>query len=760
MLRLSSAAALAFIPVAAAQEWKPAPTPLSTRWAADVDPKSPLPEYPRPQMTREKWMSLNGLWQFAPAAGDDEAPPFKTALARRILVPFPVESSLSGIGERHERVWYRRTFAVPEAWRGQRVILHFGAVDWEADVYVNGIYLASHKGGYDAFEVDISPALLPGPAGAEQEVIVGVHDPSDGGTQPRGKQVRAPEGIWYTPFTGIWQTVWLEPLPRHAIRRLVLRPDVPARSVRVTAVVDEGTPRDMFVTARVYGGGLYSGRPGEEIVIPAPGGKLWSPEDPFLYDLYVNLVEHDRPLDEEPADSVKSYFGLRSVAVRKDASGVNRIFLNGKACFMAGPLDQGYWPDGISTAPTDVALRHDIEMTRQLGFTMCRKHVKVEPARWYYWADRLGLLVWQDMPSGDRYIAPGDPDITRTAESAAQYEAELRAMITSRFNSPSIVMWVVFNEGWGQFDTCRIVDLARALDPTRPVNAASGWADRPCGDVHDIHVYPGPGAPPPDPKRAGVLGEFGGLGLGVDGHTWAARHWGYQGTASQAELTERYVGLLRRVHRLKDRAGLAAAVYTQITDVETECNGLLTYDRAVLKVDPAQVAAANRGEFPRLTTLVPCADDAETGNGPAWRYTLEQPAQGWEVPEFDDSRWKEGRAGFGTAGTPGARIGTAWNTGEIWLRRTFDLPAAASPATPKDALRLIVHHDEDVEVSINGVPALAQKGYTTDYEALPMSAEAAATLRPSGNVMAVHCRQTTGGQYVDVGLARQDPPGK
>jgi len=366
-------------------------------------------------------------------------------------------------------------------------------------------------------------------------------------------------------------------------------------------------------------------------------------------------------------------------------------------------------------------------------------------------------MVWQDMPSGDTYIGPNDPDITRTKESAAQYEEELRRMIAGRFNSPSIVMWVVFNEGWGQFDTCRIVDLTRSLDPTRLVDGASGWADRGCGDVHDFHVYPGPGSPNPEPSRAAVLGEFGGLGLGVDGHTWAKQHWGYQGTASRDELTEKYVGLLRRVHTLKERPGLSAAVYTQTTDVETECNGLLTYDRSVMKVDEARVAAANRGEFPKLTTVVPTAEDFSAGQGPKWRYTLEKPVGAWDSPSFDDTTWRDGAAGFGTQGTPGAKLGTEWTSGDIWLRRRFDLARGFTAGSLMNAARLVVHHDEDVEVYINGVKAFEASGYTTDYQLQPMTAESIAALRPAGNVMAVHCRQTRGGQFIDVGIVAEQP---
>lgn len=381
-------------------------------------------------------------------------------------------------------------------------------------------------------------------------------------------------------------------------------------------------------------------------------------------------------------------------------------------------------------------MRYDIEVTKQLGFNMTRKHVKIEPARWYYWCDKLGLLVWQDMPSSNN----------KTPESKKQFQHELTRLIEGFGNSPSIIMWVVFNEAWGQHDTERYVDYVKQLDPSRLVNNASGWTDMKVGDVNDMHRYPGPGAPEPESRRAGVLGEFGGLGLGVDGHTWTQKTWGYRGMASATELTQRYLGLLRRVWGLNESAGLCAAVYTQITDVETECNGLLTYDRALIKVDAARVAAANRGQLPRVTTVVPTSQ----AQGVSWRYTFQAPANGWFQPNYDDSAWKTGLGGFGTKKTPGAVVRTEWNQPEIWLCRSIELPAVK----PEELL-LLVHHDEDVEIYLNGVLAAKATGHTRDYEEMSLSPEALATLRPGKNTLAVHCKQTVGGQYIDVGLIRQ-----
>jgi hypothetical protein len=723
-----------------AEDWKPAKGPLTTRWAKDVHPERVHPEYPRPQMVRKSWLNLNGIWQLA-LATKEEAAPVGRELPERILVPFPVESALSGVMKRSERLWYRRIFTVPKNWSGQRVLLHFGAVDWEATVWLNGNRLGKHQGGYDAFTFDVTDVLKPG---GEQELIVGVWDPADGGKQPRGKQVRKPGGIFYTPTTGIWQTVWIEPVPNASIARLKIVPDVDASKVHV-AVVGQATNESHTVRVTARDGketvASATGRVGETLSLGIAKPKLWSPDTPFLYDLHVELLA-----DAKTADSVDGYFGMRKIAIGPDDIGVTRLLLNNKFVFQVGPLDQGFWPDGLYTAPTDEALKFDIEVTKKLGFNMTRKHVKVEPARWYYWCDRLGLLVWQDMPSGDRSISPNQPDIVRTPESAQQYELELKRMIDGLHNHPSIILWVVFNEGWGQFDTARITKWTKDYDPSRLVDCASGWADRKVGDVHDIHVYPGPGSPPPEPKRAAVLGEFGGLGLGVDGHTWAKQTWGYQGTASQADLTRKYERLLQRVYQLKTDKGLSAAVYTQITDVETEANGLLTYDREVIKVDVPRVKTANQGDFsrlPQVRVVVPTSQD----QGQTWRYTLEKPADGWLKADFNDTHWKEGVGGFGTHGTPGAVVRTVWKTDDIWLRRSVEIPEGSF-----NDLRLLLHHDEDAEVYINGILAVRVSGYVTDYEEVEIRPEARDALVPGKNLIAVHCKQTKGGQYIDVGL--------
>ena len=561
-----------------AADWKPAQGPLATRWAKDVSPDKALPEYPRPQMVRKDWQNLNGLWDYAIRPKAEDRP---EKFEGQILVPFPVESALSGVMK-----------------SGKNVLLHFGAVNWESSVWVNGKKLGDHRGGYDGFDFDITDALRPD---GEQEIVVSAWNPADAGTQPRGKQVRKPGGIFYTPSTGIWQTVWMEPVPKTAIDSVTVVPDIDKKVVRVAIKTHGSLEGKSIIVGRSAANGTGS-RAADvnpvgqtsiiELGVAEP--KLWSPESPYLYQLQVELQGNQASEN----DSVESYFGMRKISLGKDDKGVTRIFLNNNPQYMIGPLDQGFWPDGIYTAPTDEALKYDIEMTKKLGYNMARKHVKVEPDRWYYWADKLGLLVWQDMPSGDRSIGPKQPDLMRSPESAKQYDLELKQMIDGRRNHPSIIMWVVFNEGWGQFDTPRVTNWVKEYDPSRLVNCASGWTDRAVGDVHDIHVYPGPGMTKPEEHRAAVLGEFGGLGLPLEGHTWqSTKNWGYRKYNTRDELTKAYLSLMDHLQPQIEDPGMSAAVYTQTTDVETEVNGLMTYDREIVKPDEEQIAAAHRKLF-------------------------------------------------------------------------------------------------------------------------------------------------------------------
>jgi beta-galactosidase/beta-glucuronidase len=562
---------------------------LVTRWAAEVTPDNVLPEYPRPQMLRNRWLNLNGLWEYATTTLFGSQ---LTDFGEKILVPFPVESALSGVQQSmdNKRLVYRRTFTFPEDWSGQRILLHFGAVDWEAKVWVNDIEVGSHRGGYDAFSLDITSALRP--AGV-QKLVVDVWDPTDLVTQPRGKQVGSPYNIWYTSTTGIWQTVWLEPVPTTYITGLKMATDIDAGSLKLQTSLNENPGDTYILKAEVMDGGeviatgIGVANKSLEIAIDDP--QLWSPDSPFLYDLRIILLDGNVTVDQ-----VTSYFGMRKIAVETGQDGIPRLYLNNQPLFQFGLLDQGFWPDGLYTAPTDEALRNDIEVTHQLGFNLIRKHVKVEPERWYYWADKFGVLVWQDMPSGDAYVDFGEGEIKRSEKLAAQFELELQRLIDTHSNHPSIVMWVIFNEGWGQYDTARLTDWLKAYDPTRLVNSASGWNDFGTGDVYDIHSYPGPDAPEQELQRASVLGEFGGLGLPIRGHTWLPENnWGYVQYHSPETLLIAYTDLITELHQLVETHGLAAAVYTQTTDVEIEVNGMMTYDRAMIKMDAQQVRAIN-----------------------------------------------------------------------------------------------------------------------------------------------------------------------
>ncbi|MGC8742254.1 MAG: sugar-binding domain-containing protein [Verrucomicrobiia bacterium] len=721
-------------------EWRIANAPLLTRWAKDVSPDNCHREYPRPTMVRSNWMNLNGLWDYAITPTNSVSP---DKFEGQILVPFPIESALSGVMKRLDEkslLWYRRKCEIPSSWNGKRVLLHFGAVDWETVVYVNGKEIGKHRGGYDGFSFDITPALKPA---GEQEIVVRVFDPTQAG-QPRGKQARKPEGVFYTPTSGIWQTVWIESVSDDYIQSLKIIPafDDSAVSVKTDIVKANGDIElriDVLDKGDVISSGTLTIKAADKkfisptIILPMDKFKPWTLESPYLYELKIQLARNGKIVDE-----VSSYFGMRKVSIGQDERGITRILLNNKYVFQIGFLDQGFWPDGIYTAPTDDALKFDIEITKKMGMNLLRKHLKVEPERWYYWCDKLGLLVWQDMPLADNY----------TDENKKQYETELKRMIESRFNHPSIIMWVVFNEGHGQFDTERLVQTVKRLDHTRLVNSASGWDNKNFGDVIDIHNYPGPGSPAPETNRAAVLGEYGGLGLKIAGHLWSDTGWGYQGVLTRASLTRRYVELLEKVYELRDNPGLSAAVYTQITDVETECNGLLTYDREVIKPDITIVSNANRGIFPPSAKITHIQVTSEK-EPQEWKYTFEKPSDDWFKPDYDDSKWQIGQGGFGTKGTPGAVVRTIWNTSDIWLRKEFILDEIDI-----NDLYLVIHHDEDVEVYINGVIAARLKGHTVRYIDEDMTDESKKALRKGKNIIAVHCHQTAGGQYIDAGIAR------
>lgn len=734
-----------FSPLVAA-DWKPAEAPIMTPWAEEVDPAAPHPEYPRPQLVRPEWKNLNGLWKYAITPKDQESAP--TEWDGDILVPFPIESALSGVGKRvspDQLLWYRTEFEAPEVKDGQKLMLNFGGVDWRATVFVNGKEVGSHEGAHAPFGLDITDALKnEGP----QELVVRVWDPTDFGSQPRGKQIHNPHGIWYTPVTGIWQTVWLEPVAKNAVTGIKVVPDIDAK----TATITVNTPAEEEVSLTVLDGDkevtTASGKTNAPITISLPNQKLWSPDDPFLYGLKIKTG----------ADEVDSYFGMRKISMKKDEKGVPRMALNNEILFQYGPLDQGWWPDGLYTAPTDEALKYDLEMIKKYGFNMLRKHIKVEPLRWHYWCDKLGIMVWQDqssfMQTGQNHqVQGGQPDdIEVTEETAEIYKRELKEMIDLLQATPSIVVWVPFNEGWGQHNTNEILKWVKEYDPTRLVDGPSGWEDRGYGDMKDAHIYPGPGMFPVMPDRISVLGEFGGLGYPVQGHLWQNRdNWGYQNLDSEEALLLRYLGMMSKLSELNNK-GLAAAVYTQITDVEGEVNGLITYDRKVVKLSPEKLAPVHarmmKGEFNQTAkAIVP--DSREEGQ--EWKYTTEKPADDWFEVDFDDSSWKTGKGGFGSKGTPNANIGTEWETSDIWIRRTVNV----DPSKAKFPV-FTVHFDDSMELYVNGKKVWENGSRTLDYEDVPFNQAAKEAFKPGENVIAIHAHELGGDQYVDWGIGDLD----
>jgi beta-galactosidase/beta-glucuronidase len=583
------------------KSWTPVKGHIMSRWAKEVDPANVLPEYPRPQMVRDRWQNLNGLWDYAIVPKSTEC---VSDFEGKILVPFPVESALSGVKVPllpDQRLWYRRKFTIPESWGDDRVLLHFGAVDYQAQVWVNGAQVGDHMGGQLPFTFDITGLVQ---SKVEHELIVAVWDPSDSGNQERGKQVLNPSGIWYTSASGIWQTVWLEPIPETRIDRLKITPDIDTEQLHLITFLNQDDPTGLSirVVAKRDGGAVaeLKGKPGETISLPIPSPQLWSPDSPTLYDLEISLQK-----GEERVDRVDSYFGMRKIHVAPDDKGHQRIYLNNQPLFHYGPLDQGYWPDGLYTAPTDEALLFDIEYAKKIGCNMIRKHIKVEPARWYYHCDRLGVIVWQDMPNGGKpvggltsvlavlfNIKVNDQKRLKQAgrldpENRAQFRREFQGMIDWLYNAPCIGMWVPFNEAWGQYNAREFSEWVKSYDPTRPVDHASGWFDQGAGDFQSLHIYfKALRMPKLDPKRAFILSEFGGYSLMLKKHAWnQEKKFGYRFYDSKEELTEAYLSLIHEQLIPLIPQGLAGAVYTQTTDVEIEINGYLTYDRETEKMD-------------------------------------------------------------------------------------------------------------------------------------------------------------------------------
>jgi hypothetical protein len=723
-------------PVLHGQTWTMKKAKLMTAYASTIDTANVLGDYPRPQMARTEWKNLNGIWQFQPGLSRTEVAPTGN-LSSKILVPFPVESAISGVMTHYDKLWYRRLFTVPATWVGQRILLHFDAVDYESEVFINGQSLGIHKGGYDAFTFDITTYLV---GSGNQEVTVRVFDPTDDGGQPRGKQTLYPGGIMYTPSSGIWQSVWLEPVPQTAISEVKMIPNIDNSTLKFKAVTS-GTTTGLTVSLEVKDGNTtvstFSGNANIDLTVPVPTPKLWSPDSPFLYDINVKLLNGTTVID-----SLKSYFGMRKISMGQVGS-YKKMMLNNQFLFQYGPLDQGFWPDGLYTAPTDLAIQNDLKKTKLLGFNMIRKHIKVEPQRWYYWADKLGILVWQDMPSPNSYT-----DVHPAIDTLA-YKSELETMVKTHWNSPCIISWVVFNENQGQHNTAALVNDVKGLDPNRLVNQASGGWYYDAGHILDWHSYPPP-ACPSSTTQIQVCGEFGGIGLTVADHIWNSGST-YVMVNNTAELATMYNSFADMLVQFKTNSGLSAAVYTELTDVETELNGLLTYDRAMVKGSLSKFFSIgqkviNKNLF--LTDVLPTSLTAAK----SWKYTTTQPASDWNATTFSDASWTTGSGGFGSAGTPGGNIRTNWNTNDIWMRQNFNIGSLS--ATQLDSLVLKIHHDEDCEVYLNGVLATTLTGYTSGYMSYPINDLAKKALITNGaNNIAVHCHQTAGGQYIDAGIS-------
>lgn len=747
---------------AARAEWQPAPSSLLTEWGQQVKPETAWQEYPRPALAREQWTNLNGLWNYALTPQTEPSAPSRWD--GEILVPFAMESALSGVKKRvakDQALWYRRSFPAPALRDTQRLLLHFEAVDYQSTVWINGTRVGSHTGGNLPFSLDITGALQSG----DNTLTVRVTDATDtfGAYQLHGKQVTDPQGIWYTPVTGIWQTVWLETVPAVHITRAKITPSISGQ-VKIELTTNAPLAQPASVTASCLGNPVATVTgPQNDLVLRIPEPKLWSPDSPVLYDLSICAGE----------DRVTCYTGLRETSVVKDAEGHLRLALNGQVLFHWGTLDQGWWPDGLLTPPSDAAMRSDIEFLKAAGFNALRKHIKVEPRRYYTHCDRLGILLWQDQVSqgtgkkrGDEdsspawtRLQPGPVDATWPDAAHEQYMTELRTMVDTLHAHPSIVMWVPFNEAWGQHRSVEVGQWLTAYDPTRQVNIASGGNFWPAGHIVDHHQYPHPGFPF-ELGAAGrfdgfvkIVGEFGGHGFPVAGHLWnpEARNWGYGGLPKdKAEWVQRYQTSIAMLNELRGQ-GIAAGIYTQTTDVEGEINGLLTYDRKVAKIPAAQLAAISHALSsppPRIKTLLPVSSDG-------WKYRTQAPGEGWTGPGFDDAAWTSGRSGFGTRATRGLSIATEWSTPDIWLRKTFE----AGEKLTGGSLRVTLFHDEDAEIYLNGEAVATLTGYTGQYQTVALDAKAIELLRPGQNLLAIHVRQTRGGQGIDAGLSWSDRPG-
>ena len=755
--------------VLSAGAWELKPNPLMTEWGEKITPENAWREYPRPQLVRDNWTNLNGLWQYAVTGDNSFDSGRPTSWEGEILVPFAIETPLSGVKRElkpGELLWYRRMIDGTHA-KGERLLLHFGGVDFRAQVFIGHreVTAVPHEGGLSPFTLDITDYVKDG----ENELIVCVWDPTTDFVGATGKQVFNPGGCMYTRMSGIWQTVWTERVSDAHVTGYYCDPDpftgemkVVVEGVETAASKRAGKKGEV----RILDGGKTLAKSdfvfGELVTLKVANPKLWSPDTPFLYDLEFSFG----------SDRAKGYCAFRKIEKRADANGILRFFLNGEPVFLQGPLDQGWWPDGFLTPPSEEAMRFDIKTLKDLGFNMMRKHIKVEPARYYRLCDEMGMIVLQDMASG-----AGNQNARY-----GFYRRELKEMIDNLRVFPSILMWIPYNESWGQpgeFLTHSTLDWVKAYDPGRLVNGPSGWNDfeggggkvvkphKPQGECEaadsvDMHVYRGPGMPAVNPRRISFLGEFGGLGHAVKGHLWrdTDKNWGYGGTddtATSEGLEKTYLALMDRLEGLAVQ-GLSGSVYTQTTDVEIEMNGFLTYDRKVLKFRPEVLReahkkvydAAERAAKVKLTALPIFPRHAD-----GWAYTFEKPADGWQKPGFDDSAWKKGKAGFGNPGFeedrhPEAKVGTEWKTKNLWLRRKFDYRADKDFAAT--ALFIDAFHDEDATVYLNGVEVLKLDGYVNAFVSCNVK-NGLSALKEGENVIAVEAKQTLGGQYQDFGLS-------
>lgn len=737
--------------VRAQSTWTKQTAPVMTPWGEQLTADNVWQEYPRPSMKRQEWMNLNGVWKyFKRTSINYDYERNASSFSKAILVPFPVESALSGImdksysSNRRATHMYRRTFTLPDAFSDKNVLLHFGAVDWRCYIYVNGQLAGTHDGGSVPFALDITSFLK---ESGTQELQVAVWDPTDGG-QPNGKQSVSPSGIWYTPNSGIWQTVWLEPVSPTHIESYEPIPDIDNSNVSIKVKTSE--PCTVTLTVKDGGNTIVeqTGASDQTFTLAIPSAKLWSPDEPNLYDLEITAKEQGQEVDK-----VTGYFGMRKFS-RAMIDGHPAVLLNNKPLYMYGPLDQGWWPDGLLTPPSYEAMVYDLQVMKDFGMNMVRKHIKLENDLWFEWCDRNGLVVWQDMPSGC-----GSGAIGNIEYAMQNFYRENEELIEATRHHPCIGAWVVWNEGWGQHAERGMAHTMRAVnsvmnanhDPGRFVHAVTGWVDVEMGDFLDVHSYPSPGAATNAVnERVASCGEFGGINLFIENHMWAGSDVNYttvEDAETYANLYDRYTD---RLGELQQEKGLWMSVYTQITDVEQECNGILTYDRKVMKVSPAQqqmmrdkILRTINYRYKDVTTIVPAGDE---NSSIQWKYTTTEPAADWFTTDFAATGWKTGSAGFGGGGR------TPWSSSDIWIRRTFKINSFDMSRLPD--LRLWLFHDEDAEIYINGLLAAKMTGYNTKYEAWPLLPEAQQSLKFDGtdNVIAIHCKQTTGGQFIDCGL--------